>query len=155
MKGGKIMLKQNWRKTVSIALLGALVVTATPMPSMAQTWENEKNRQENNTIQPRLAYIVSTMNGFGIDNGVAEIDCWVTGDVLDATKTKVIAELQVKNGNSWIPVKIWTDTQNDYRASVYEHYTVNPNNTYRVKATFYVWEGSQSESLIVISNEKP
>ncbi len=148
------MMEKKVKRNLSIALLGAMVLTA-PMPSMAQSIDDTNYQQKSSVIQPRLTYISEAMNIFSINNGVAEIDCWVRGRVLDATKAKVIAELQVKNGSSWIPVKIWTDTQNDYEASVYESYDVNPNNTYRVKATFYVWEGSQSEDLIVISDEKP
>ncbi len=52
-------------------------------------------------------------------DGVATVDCWVKGDYLDATKAKVIAELQVKSGSGWLPVGLWTDTQNDYMAWVY------------------------------------
>ena len=38
-------------------------------------------------------------------------------------------------------------------ASVYETKEINPNNTYRVKATFTVWEGSQSETITIIGDE--
>ncbi len=148
-------MKKGVKRNVSIALLGIIFMTATPMASMAQVIGELNYKNSVNMIQPRMTYISEAVNGFGINDGVAEVDCWVQGRYLEATKAKVIAELQVKNGSNWIPVKIWTDTQNDFEASVYEHYTVNPNNTYRVKATFYVWEGSQSESLILISDEKP
>ncbi len=148
-------MKMILKRSLSITLLATLFVTTMPLPSMAQAIEEHNYLQQSIIVQPRLKYIAQTMNAFAINNGVAEVECWVAGDVLDATKAKVIAELQVKNGSSWIPVKIWTDTQNGYEASVYETYDVNPNNTYRVKATFYVWEGSQSESLITISDEQP
>ena len=73
------------------------------------------------------------------------------GDFDSATKSKVIAELQVKNGSSWIPVKIWTVEENDYMAKVKESHTINTSNTYRVKATVTVWEGSQSETKTLYS----
>ncbi len=149
------MLKVNLKKIISIILLGAMIIGASPISSMATTVDENNYEYQESMIQPRLTYIVEAANGFGINNNIAEVDCWVTGHYLDATKAKVIAELQVKSGNNWIPVKIWTDTQNDYRASIYEEYDVDAGKTYRVKATYYIWEGSQSESLIIISDEKP
>ena len=68
--------------------------------------------------------------------------------------SKNVAELQVKNGSSWTTVETWADTQNGYRASVYENYSVTKEKTYRVKATATAWEGSQSEIQTVFSNEK-
>ena len=89
-----------------------------------------------------------------ITNGVASVESWVLGDSVDATKAKVIAELQVKGSGGWTPVAIWTDTQNAYRASVEETKSVTKGNTYRVKATVTVWEGSKSETQYVYSGEE-
>lgn len=48
--------------------------------------------------------------------------------------------------SNWIPVKIWTVAEDSYMAKVKESYTITKGNTYRVKATMTVWEGSQSET---------
>ena len=109
---------------------------------------------KNQEIEPRLTYISDAETDLSLDGTTAIVDCWVKGNVLKATKTKVIAELQVKNSaTNWIPVAIWTDTQNAFKASVYETKTINLANTYRVKATYTVWEGSQSETITVFSDE--
>ncbi|MBQ5707666.1 MAG: hypothetical protein IIV69_05260, partial [Peptococcaceae bacterium] len=72
---------------------------------------------------------------------------------IDATRAKVIAELQVKSGNNWIPVAIWTADENFYTAEVYETHDVVKGHTYRVKGTFMVWEGSAYETEYSFSDE--
>ena len=106
----------------------------------------------NYEVTPRLTYIVDGSIDFGIYGTTAEVDVMVNGHVLDATRAKVIAELQVKSGNSWIPVAIWTDDQNYYKARVIEEHSVVPGHTYRVKGTFTVWEGSASETVYEFSD---
>lgn len=143
------MIKQNVRKIAAIILLGSAMLMLMPITSMAES----NTSQEEMGITPYMTYIVDWKNGLGISGGTATVDCWVKGQYGDATKAKVIAELQLKSGDNWLPVAIWTDTQNAYRASVYETKTVTEGNTYRVKATYTVWEGSQSETHISIGDE--
>lgn len=97
-------------------------------------------------VQPLMVIIDDYTITFGIVNGVANVDVSVDGDPLDATRAKVIAELQVKNGSSWIPVAIWTEDSDDYYARVYETHDVVKGHTYRVKGTFMVWEGDAYET---------
>ena len=104
-------------------------------------------------VAPIMTFIDDYTISFGIVNGEADVEVWVDGDPLDATRAKVIAELQVKNGSSWIPVAIWTDDQYDYTARVHEYHDVVKGHTYRVKGTFMVWEGSASETVYSLSPE--
>ena len=101
-----------------------------------------------------MLYIRQTTSVLSISGTTATVDCSTLGVVGEATKAKIVAELQVKNGSSWTTVETWADTQNGYRASVYENYSVTKEKTYRVKATATAWEGSQSEIQTVFSNEK-
>ena len=141
------------KKFVAALLLGGMMVAAAPMTSMADSSVVPMNQQEESEIAPHYTYIVEAMTDLMISGSTATVDCWVTGDLTTATKAKVIAELQVQSSpTNWIPVAIWTDTQNDFRAAVYETKTINPNNTYRVKATYTVWEGSQSETITVFTD---
>ena len=73
---------------------------------------------------------------------------------IGATKAKVVAELQMNSGGTWVTVATWTDIQNKDEASVKASKAVTKGNTYRVKATVTVWEGSQSETQTVYSGEK-
>ncbi len=104
-------------------------------------------------VSPRMTYIVDYWIALGIDGTTAEVEVEVNGDVQDATRAKVIAELQVKNGNSWIPVAIWTDDQYNYKARVDETHDVVKGHTYRVKGTFMVWEGNAYETEYSYTDE--
>ena len=140
-------MKTNMKKLVAALLLGGMMMAAVPMASMADSSVIPMNQQEESEIAPHFTYIVDAMTSLEISGSTATVDCWVKGDISTATKAKVIAELQVKSSETnWIPVAIWTDTRDGFEAYVYETKTINPNNTYRVKATYTVWEGSQSET---------
>ena len=153
-EGRDKMLKRNMWKTAVAVLISSVVLMMLPMTSMAETTIDFVEIQQETEISPRMTYIVDAESTLSINGTTATVDCWVKGKYGDATKAKVIAELQVKNGDNWIPVAIWTDTQNDFTASVYETHSVVTGHTYRVKGTFYVWEGSQSEELILTTDEK-
>ena len=135
-------------KIIVAMLLVFVVMTAFPTAAIA-----EKNSSTSEVVMPRLTYIAEAETDLSISGTTAIVDCWVKGNVLDATKAKVIAELQLKSGNSWMAYGTWTSTQNDYEAYVYETKSVKAGQTYRVKATYTVWEGSQSETIVVFSDE--
>ena len=122
-----------------------------PTTAMANDFVEESDQQVK--LTPRWSIIVDAMTDLKISGNVATVDCWVNGDVLSATKAKAIVELQLKSGNSWIAYATWVDTQNDYEAAVYETKSVTTGNTYRVKATYTVWEGAQSEEVMVFTDE--
>ncbi len=147
-------MNSKMKKTAATVCLGAAVLALTPAVSMAETAMKPVNAQTENAISPYMLYIRQTTSVLSISGTTATVDCSTLGVVGEATKAKIIAELQVKNGSSWTTVETWTDTQNSYRASVYETYSVTKGKTYRVKATATVWEGSQSEIQTVFSNEK-
>ncbi|MBR5318759.1 MAG: hypothetical protein IKU46_04095 [Peptococcaceae bacterium] len=135
------------KKVVSV-LLCCTVLMFMPITALATDVKDQVTE-----IQPRLTYIVDAEAGLSINNGIATVDCWVKGHYNDATKAKVIAELQVKGNNGWIAYGTWVDTQNDYEAAVYETKGVTKGNTYRVKATVTVWEGNASEELFLFTDE--
>lgn len=147
-------MNSKMKKTAATVCLGAAVLALTLAVSMAETAMKSVNAQTENAISPYMLYIRQTTSVLSISGTTATVDCSTLGVVGEATKAKIIAELQVKNGSSWTTVETWTDTQNSYRASVYEAYSVTKGKTYRVKATATVWEGSQSEIQTVFSNEK-
>ena len=145
---------KNIRKIAAVMLFCSIWFTMAPTMLLAEETEGFlSDHQKLAVVSPRLTYIDLAEADLMINNGVATVDCWVKGDVLNATKAKVIAELQLKSGNSWMAYGTWTDTQNDYEAFVYKTKSVTKGNTYRVKATVTVWEGSQSEQLILFTDE--
>jgi len=151
-RGGNKMGKKM-KKAAAAICLGAAVLTSVPAVSFAET-AVEPVHQQDSEIAPRMQYISSARCSLEIDGTTATVDCWVKGDYLTATKAKVIAELQLKNGSSWIPVAIWTDTKEDYEAYLCESKAVSKGCTYRAKATVTVWEGSQSETQTFFTEER-
>ena len=139
-------MTKNMRKAVLLVFLLAMILVPCQTVFASET-------DVDYPVMPMMTYIVDYTITFGIDNNIAEIDVAVDGNVVNATRAKVIAELQVKNGNSWIPVAIWTDDQYDYTACVYETHDVVKGHTYRVKGTFMVWEGDAYETEYDYSDE--
>ncbi|MBR5317996.1 MAG: hypothetical protein IKU46_00145 [Peptococcaceae bacterium] len=147
-------MDKKFQKAVATVCMGAAVLTLTPAVSMAETASLSVNHQQENVIVPYMLYIDDIVCGLDINETNATVDCSVWGQEGVATKTKIIVELQLKSGSSWLPVKIWTVTENGSEAEVYDSYSVKSGNTYRVKTTGTVWVGSQSETQYAYSAEK-
>ena len=139
-------MTKNMRKIVALFCL--LTVMLTPYQAVLASEENMEY-----SVVPLMTYIGDYTIDFGITGSTADVEVEVNGDYLTATRAKVIAELQVKSGNNWIPVAIWTDDQDNYYARVDETHDVVKGHTYRVKGTFMVWEGSASETVYDYSDE--
>lgn len=147
-------MDKKFQKAIATVCMGAAVLTLTPAVSMAETASLSVNNQEENVITPYMMYIRGLESDLIISGTTAFVDCFVKGTNGQATKAKVIVELQLKSGSNWLPVKTWTVTENGYEAEVYDSYTVKSGNTYRVKTTGTVWVGSQSETQYAYSAEK-
>ena len=139
-------MNKNMRKIVVVFCLFAMMLVP------CQTVFASENDIEY-SVSPRMTYIGDYWLSISIDGTTAYVEASVDGDVLEATRAKVIAELQVKNGSSWIPVAIWTADEDFYTAEVYETHNVVKGHTYRVKGTFMVWEGSAYETEYDFSDE--
>ena len=100
-------MNQKMKKTIATMCMGAAVLTLTPAVSWAETAVNPLNNLQESSISPYMLYIKDSTCNLNISGSTATVNCSVEGDIDSATKAKVIAELQVKNGSSWIPVKIW------------------------------------------------
>lgn len=148
------MMSKKMKRILAISCLSSFAVTSAPMMALAETTVPMTTIVEDEAIAPRLKYIVSGQSSLRISDGIATVDCMVKGNYYDATKAKVIAELQLKSGSGWLPVGLWTDTQNDYTAWVYETQSVTKGQVYRVKTTMTVWEGDQSETKTIFTDER-
>lgn len=147
-------MRKTLRRMTAAACLGTAVLTLVPTASLAEAVAIPVINQQESAIAPYMLYISDWGNKLTISGRTATVDCFVKGQIGEATKAKVVAELQEKNGSSWSTIATWTDTQNAYKASVYETKSVTAGKTYRVKATVTVWEGTKSETQTVYSAEK-
>lgn len=140
------------KKAAAAVCLGAVVLTSVPAVAAMATAVEPVTQQAESGIAPYMLYIVDANCTLSISGTTATVNAWVIGDDFDATKAKVVAELQEKDGSSWITIATWTDTQNVYRASVNKTRSITSGKTYRVKATVTVWEGSASETQTIYSS---
>lgn len=147
------MMSKKMKRILAISCLSSFAITSVPVIALAEDSIIPQTTLQEEEIAPYLTYIVDSMCDLEINQNTATVDCWVKGHYLDATKAKVIAELQVKSNSGWLPVGLWTDTQNDYMAWVTETKSVTKGQVYRVKSTVTVWEGSQSETLTIYTDE--
>lgn len=147
-------MNQKMKKTIATMCMGAAVLTLTPAVSWAETAVNPLNNQQEQAFSPYMLYIYEVKSNLTISGTKATISASAIGYESYATKAKIVAELQVKDGSGWDTVETWTVTNNSDTARLSETYTVTSGNTYRVKATATVWEGSLSETQTVYSNEK-
>lgn len=145
-------MNQKTKKIVASICMGAAVLTSVPAVSWADTAVVPVNEQSNQ-VAPCMMYIADANSSLAISGTTATVNCWVEGNI-GATKAKVVAELQMNSGGTWVTVATWTDIQNKDEASVKASKAVTKGNTYRAKATVTVWEGSQSETQTVYSGEK-
>lgn len=87
------------------------------------------------------------------ESGKATISCYASGYSGATTKVKIEAKLQRYWGIFWITEETFTVEKNAYMATLNETYIVESGHTYRIKATFTVYNGTASESATVKSNE--
>lgn len=113
-----------------ILSLTLLMLAATPVLAA----ENE------NTVTPRYTYIGRIYSGLTI-NSLGLSACNANGYSPTAASVKLTCRLQRYNGSSWATVKTWTATGTDY-AAVSKNYAVAKGYTYRLNASFSVYNAS-------------
>ena len=133
---------------LSASLLAAAMPQAMALEDSAHT---EQTCAAQTIVAPCMDYINDADITFSISGGKAYVDGWVRGQNGIATRCKITANLQVKNGLSWSTVKTWSDDQNGRKASISGSYSVSSGKTYRVSAVVTAYKGSLSESKTMIS----
>ena len=105
-------------------------------------------------IMPLWEYITSSRASLSIDsNGKATISCYGAGTSGVATRVEIEAKLQRSWGLFWITEETFTVGKDRFNATIFETCTVESGHTYRIKATVTVYNGTDSESATVKSNE--
>ncbi|MBQ7302431.1 MAG: hypothetical protein IJW89_02475 [Clostridia bacterium] len=127
---------------MSLLLLMPLSVTA----SAASAAENQ--------VQPRWSYTDMTYVGLSIKpDGTATCVADVMG--YDGITTKVHIEMTLQKYTFlwWSKVQSWEATFNDVVGTLSRTIQVDDSDTYRVKAIFTVYSGSNSEEITSYSQE--
>lgn len=107
---------------------------------------------EDNTVSPRMTYISEA----GLSFAPATFSCDIVGDILgydNVTKVYIKLELQKKVDGLYTTVSQWSDQANGNYLVLSAEDSINPLKTYRVKATFTAYSGSQSETKVLYKYE--
>ena len=124
------LMKRALALTFVAVLLCSLIVANAAMP------ESE--------IMPLYNFIRSTSCTIVINGTRADLSALVSAD---ADRCQIKMTLQMRNGSSWEDVESWTSTGYGNSHDVKESYNIDPDESYRVKATFKVWNGSSTETV--------
>ena len=108
--------------------------------------------ENDSAIQPLYAYTRTYDESLSISNGTAKCTSSLTG--INGTTTKIVIKmtLQKKTLLWWSEVETWSATYNTYYGTMTKSTTVG-SGTYRVKAVYTVYSGSNSESITDYSSQ--
>ena len=139
----------NKRKTMCILLVIALLLSfATSIQASAQ----EVGREEE-VNDARYEHTASTGAVLSFIDGVAVLSGSVSGYPNRTTQINGFLYLQHKIDSKWMIVKTWTGSVNDWSLDITGEATGLSSGTYRVRFVTYVFEGSESEEVVYISDE--
>lgn len=136
------MFKRILALVVAIVLLFTLSVVSFAEPI-----------SEGTAIQPRYNYTDKFNETLTIASGTATCKATLAG--ISGTTTKVVIKmtLQKKTLLWWSEVETWSTTSNTYYGTLTKTAAVK-SGTYRVKAVYTVYSGSNSESITDYSAQK-
>lgn len=115
--------------------------------------EVEKTLSSQEEIRPFYNYTNDYLVSLNISNGNASCFSELWGINGRTTKIEITMTLQKKTLLWWSKVESWTTTVNGYYAALSKTKSVD-SGTYRVKAEFKVYSGSDSETIKEYSTEK-
>lgn len=124
------LMKRGLALTFVAALLCSLAIANAAMP------ESE--------IMPLYNFIERTSCTIDINGTEASMEASVEAD---ADKCQIKMTLQILNGSSWDDVTSWTSSKSASSFAMEKTAGIDPNESYRVKVTFKVWNGTSTETV--------
>lgn len=107
----------------------------------------------NGVITPFYDYTNTTKTDLYISpNGLATATGSVTGYQGKTTKINMYLYLQRYDGINWVDTDNWSKSDENYRLTLTSTSYVSKGYTYRIKAYYYVYSGTDYESIIRYSN---
>ena len=95
-------------------------------------------------IMPLYNFIDDTECTIEINGTKAVMTAFVSAA---ADRCQIKMTLQMQNDSSWDDVTSWTVSEDSNSLSLRKSYTIDSSESYRVKATFKVWNGSSTETV--------
>lgn len=124
------LMKRSLALTFVAALLCSLAIANAAMP------ESE--------IMPLYNFIERTSCTIDIYGTEAVMTASVRAD---ADKCQIKMTLQMYDGSTWDDVVSWTSSKSASEYEVERSYDIDPDESYRVKVTFKVWNGTSTETV--------
>jgi hypothetical protein len=104
-------------------------------------------------ITPYYSYTNTTKTDLYISSsGLATATGNVVGYQDKTTKVNMYLYLQRYDGSNWVNIENWSKSDENYRLTLTGTSYVSKGYTYRVKAYYYVYSGTDYESIIRYSN---
>ena len=143
-----------FKKFVSI-MLSIVLFCSLGIVASATTAEKDvyvESLSHYSEIQPRYEYTSNCTASIGISNNKANCTATLQG-YSNTTKIEITMTLQKKSLLWWSKVDSWSTTVNGFIGSLSKSSSIS-SGTYRTKAVFKVYNGSNSESITIYSQEK-
>ena len=143
-----------FKKGLSLIMVIVLLFGLSTVSYADPTVHTDKIIAENGSaIQPMYDYTNKFSETLSISGGTATCKASLTG--INGTTTKIVIKmtLQKKTLLWWSEVETWSATYNTYYGTLSKTATVK-SGTYRVKAVYTVYSGSNSESITDYSSQK-
>ena len=146
-----------FKKMVSIILcliMAASAITASAASSdSAQSEVGTTSDTSNGDFSVFFAYTAVNQTTITIDSGTATCDAYLGGYAGITTSISITMTLQKKVLLWWNTVETWTMSVDDWSANLTRTHTGLGSGTYRVKAVYVVYSGSNSETITSYSPE--
>lgn len=144
------------KKLVSLALAAVLLVTMSFMQT-ASAVGKEKSKTTvaqtvSGSISPQMTYINYCLVGFDVSLLSADVAGTIQA-YSGVTSVKIKLELQKLSSGVYSTVKTWEETTPGTFGNLEGSAVISPFSTYRLKATFTAYAGSNSETAVYYEYE--
>ena len=144
--------KKKYQKPLLLLMCIALICALMPTADAASVVQSLSLSDEN-VMQPMYNYTANTNTELYISGNTATCKASITGYNGTTTKVKIQMTLQKKSFLSWNDVETWTIISLSYKESYTKTRSVE-SGTYRVKAVYTAYKGTDSETITKYSASK-
>lgn len=132
-------------------MMTCLLFLATPVVNAqaATEWNGTLENQPGQVIVPMWDYTNYTNTTLTISgSGTATATGVITGYQNITTSVSIYLYLQQYKNDAWTTIDSWYETFDSYKGTLEETTSVSPCYSYRVKASYYAYCGSDYENII-------
>lgn len=130
-----------------------MVCLLVPQNTIVNALEKTSSSAANSVPTPDWAYVYQTKTQLSISaSGIAEATGILTGYAGTTTEVWIFLYLERYSNGSWTSVNSWYQSFATYRGTLVTNSSVSNGYTYRVKASYYAYSGSEYEHIVQYSS---